>query len=126
MHAHGGTYQGQGLRLGVRLDQAHGAGRAVQQAVDVLHDAQAPHQVVALEESADALQLLLLQDVHGYPGVQRLLTVGSVLQIRHVRPVITTVMGENKQTNKQTKTRRKVGVEVGRGVGGRGTETPLF
>ena len=31
-----------------------------------------------------------------------------------------------KQTNKQTKTRRKVGVEVGRGVGGRGTETPLF
>ena len=75
----GGTYQGQRLRLGVGLDDADGAGRAVQQAVDVLHDAQAAHQVVALQEAADALQLLLLLDVHGHPRIQRLLAVRPVL-----------------------------------------------
>ena len=70
----GTTYQRQWLRLGVRLDDAHGARRAVQQAVDMLHDAKATHQVVALQQAADTLQLFLLQDVHGDARVHSLLT----------------------------------------------------
>ena len=51
----------------------------MQQAVDVLHDAEPPHQVVTLQQAADALQLLLLTNVDRFGRVDWLLADWTLL-----------------------------------------------
>ncbi len=75
-------YRSESVAPAAQVRSGRGSGRAVQESVDALDDAESSHQVVALQQRAQPLHLLLRHDVLRLRRVQRLERLTRLSQIR--------------------------------------------